>query len=317
MGELILSLDFGGTKLSVGIVERGSNDWRSLKRVPSVPDADRAWGLKTMMSLARDMLDGTAPVAVGVSFGGPVDVAEGRVRLSHHVPGWEDFLLRAWLAQRFAAPVAVENDANVAALGEWRFGAGQGCASLLYITVSTGIGGGWILDGRVYHGADGLAGEIGHMTVQPGGPTCTCGRRGCLEAVAAGPAIARRARERLRAESGRGELLRRQVSGDVTAITARDVSEAAATGDEIARGVLHEAAAWLGWAIGSAIVLLNPERVVIGGGVSKSGAGYFEAVRAAAQKHVLPGMRVDIVPAALGDDAPLWGAVALAESLLT
>jgi glucokinase len=245
-----------------------------------------------------------------------VKAREGIVFLSHHVPGWENIPLRDWLRRRFGVPVAVDNDANVAALGEWRFGAGQGYCSLLYVTVSTGIGGGWILDGRIYHGADSLAGEIGHMTIQPGGPVCACGRRGCLEAVAAGPAVARRAQVRLTAEPQAGEVLRKLVDGDVKAVTAKHVSQAVEAGDELARQVLEEAAQALGFGLGCAIALMNPERIVVGGGVAKSGERYFEAVRAAARANVLPGMKVEIVPAVLGDDAPLWGAIALAEGLL-
>jgi len=122
-----------------------------------------------MMLLASDVLGGVTPAAIGVSFGGPVKAEECVVLLSHHVPGWEKVPLHERLEARFGAPAAVDNDANVAALGEWRFGAGQGCRSLLYVTVSTGIGGGWILDGRIYHGADSLAGEIGHGEEVHGG----------------------------------------------------------------------------------------------------------------------------------------------------
>jgi len=331
--RLLLALDFGGTKLSAGLIASGERRWRAHRQVLSFGGTNAELDLSTMMSLARDLLGGTAPAAIGVSFGGPVKAAEGVVLLSHHVPGWEDFPLRDWLQDRFGVPAGVDNDANVAALGEWRFGAGQRSRSLLYVTVSTGVGGGWVLDGRIYHGADSLAGEIGHMTVRPGGPVCACGRRGCLEAVAAGPAIARRARERLLAAQTSevsedfgslagepqqfyttpGALLRQLVGGDVGTVTAHHVSQAAEAGDELAQQVLEEAAHALGFGIGCAIVLMNPERVVVGGGVAKSGERYFEAMRAAARANVLQGMSVDIVPAALGDDAPLWGAIALAE----
>jgi len=314
--RLLLALDFGGTKLTAGLAVSGEHRWRARRQVLSSADANTNRDLNTMMSLVCDLLGGTAPAAIGVSFGGPVRAAEGVVLLSHHVPGWENFPLREHLERRFGAPAAVDNDANVAALGEWRCGAGQGCRSLLYITVSTGIGGGWVLDGRIYHGADSLAGEIGHMTVQPGGPVCACGRRGCLEAVAAGPAIARRARERLMEELQAGEILRGLVGGDVGTVTAQYVSQAAEAGDELAQQVLEEAAHALGFGIGCAIVLMNPERVVVGGGVAKSGERYFQVVQAVARANVLQGMRVDIVPAELADDAPLWGAVALAEGLL-
>jgi len=312
-----LALDFGGTKLSAAIAAVGERHWRTYKQIPSPPNADANWDFNTMISLADELLGGKTPVAIGVSFGGPVGAQDGIVFLSHHVPGWENIPLREWLERRFGVPVVVDNDANVAALGEWRFGAGKGCRSLLYVTVSTGIGGGWVLDGRIYHGADSLAGEIGHMTVQPGGPVCTCGRHGCLEAVAAGPAVARSAWERLIAEPQVGGILRQLVSGDVGAVTAQHVSQAAEAGDKLAQEVLEEAARALGFGIGCAIALMNPERVVVGGGLAKSGERYFEAVRVAVQANVLPGMRVEIVPAALGDDAPLWGAVALAEGLVT
>lgn len=317
-GKTLLALDFGGTKLTAGLARAGEPRWLARAQVPSPPGADAGSDRREILALARCLMDkaGVCPAAVGVSFGGPVDAARGLVLLSHHVPGWEEFPLAAWLQEEFRVPAAVDNDANLGALGEWRYGAGQGCTSLLYVTVSTGVGGGWVLDGRVYHGADSLAGEIGHMTVQPGGPLCTCGRRGCVEALAAGPAIARRARERLRAEPGAGVLLREMVQGDVEAVTAREVSQAAEAGDPLAREVLEEAARALGMGLGAAIVLMNPQRVVVGGGVAKAGARYFAAVREAARAHVLPRMTVDIVPAALGDDAPLWGAAALAEQLL-
>lgn len=314
----LLALDFGGTKLAAALMVAGEERWRARAQVLSPPGSNARWNREAILSLAQDLLgrEGATPAAVGASFGGPVDADQGLVLLSHHVPGWEKFPLRDWLQERFGAPAAVDNDANAGALGEWRYGAGQACESLLYVTVSTGVGGGWVLNGRVYHGADGLAGEIGHMTVQPGGPVCTCGRRGCLEALAAGPAIARRARERLLAEPQAGWLLRQLAGGDVGAVTAEHVSRAAEAGDLLAQQILDEAARALGLGIGNAIALMNPQRVVVGGGVAKAGERYFEVVRAAARANVLRGMTVDIVPAALGDDAPLWGAMALAEELV-
>ena len=315
---LLLALDFGGTKLTAGLAASGERRWRAHQRVPSPPGSSAQSHLEIMMELAQDMLaPAKAPLAaVGVSFGGPVDAAQGLVLLSHHIPGWEKVPLRGWLEERLGVPAAVDNDANVAALGEHRFGAGQGCDSLLYVTVSTGIGGGWIVHGRPYRGADGMAGEIGHMVIDPSGPVCTCGKRGCLEALAAGPAIARHAQELLAEDPQASQALRALVGGEVQAVTARHVSQAAEAGDELSRQVLDQAARALGRGIGSAISLMNPQRVVVGGGVAKSGPRYFEAVRAAARVTAPPEMTVDIVPAALGDDAPLWGAVALAEDCL-
>jgi glucokinase len=319
--RLLLALDFGGTKLTAGLTattnltKSGGRRWRAHRQVPSPPGSNAQSDLEIMMGLARDMLaTAKAPLAaVGVSFGGPVDAEQGLVLLSHHVPGWEKMPLREWLEERLGVPAAVDNDANVAVLGEHHFGAGQGCDSLLYVTVSTGIGGGWIVHGRPYRGADGMAGEIGHMVIDPNGPVCNCGKHGCLEALAAGPAIARRARERLAENPRAGQALRALVGGEVEAVTARHVSQAAEAGEELSRQVLDEAARALGRGIGSAISLMNPQRVVVGGGVAKSGQRYFEAMRAAARVTTLPEMTVEIMPAALGDDAPLWGAIALAE----
>jgi glucokinase len=239
--------------------------------------------------------------AIGVSFGGPVNWAAGRVILSHHVPGWEDTPLVEILRGRYGAPVAMDNDANTAALGEWRFGAGVGCDSLLYITVSTGIGGGWVLSGQIYRGADSMAGEIGHLAVDPTGPECVCGKRGCVEAIGSGTNIAR----------AMNAHARRNESG----WTAEKVNREAEAGDPAAIQVMETAARALGIGIGYAITLMNPQKVIVGGGVANAGQIYWRTLRATAAEYVLPQMRVEIVPAALGGDSPLWGAVALAEEL--
>jgi glucokinase len=313
--QLFLALDFGGTKLSAAIAARGECAWRALERSVSPRDKDARYEYDTMLARARRLLGDQTPAAIGVSFGGPVDAARGRVVLSHHVRGWEDTPLRDQLHAAFGAPVSIDNDANVAALGEFKSGAGQGCASLLYITVSTGVGGGWVIDGKIFSGADGLAGEIGHTIVDPHGPLCICGRRGCVEITACGPAIAREARARLSAAPSEGTRLRALIGNDLRTLTAEHVSSAANAGDELARAVIDAAAHALGFGIGTAITLMNPERIVLGGGVTKSGERWWNEVRAAARANTLPQMRVDIVSAALGDDAPLWGAIALAEDL--
>ena len=312
---MILALDFGGTKHTAGVVRPGKRAWQARRRVLSPPDADAAYDVETMLALARELLGGNRPVAVGVSFGGPVDFASGTVRLSHHVPGWEGVPLRSLLAEALAAPVAVDNDANVAALGEHRYGAGQGTAHLLYVTVSTGVGGGWILNGRPWRGADGMAGEIGHAVVDPAGPRCLCGKRGCVERLASGPYLAQAARERLAADAEAGRILSSLVGGDPAAITGELVSEAAARGDAVAQAVLEQGAWALGVGIGNAANLINPQRVVLGGGVTKAGPRWWQVVRETVAATVLPEVTVEVVPAALGDDAPLWGAVALAAEL--
>ena len=316
MNDLILACDFGGTKLSAAVLKLGERTWRDQRRVPSPPDADAERDRATMIALGKELLGGARPAAVGISFGGPVIFDSGQVRLSHHVPGWEHTPLRSLFEEVFEAPCSVDNDGNVAALGEYRYGAGRGTHSLLYITVSTGVGGGWVLEGRVWRGAEGMAGEFGHITIDPNGPACVCGRRGCVERLASGPFIAARARSWLQERPDEGASLRRLVTGDLEAVTARHVAEAAAGGDALAREALEVAACALGIAIGSTANLMNPQRFVLGGGVTKSGEFFWSTLRHTAFHHAMPEVTLDIAPAAFEDDAPLWGAVALAEDLL-
>lgn len=315
MTTSILALDFGGTKHAAAIVASGEKGLKQ-KRILSPPNADAKTDLAIMRSLVQDLLDGEKPAAIGVSFGGPVDATKGIVRLSHHVKGWENILLREILEAEYGVPASVDNDANVAALGEHRFGVGQGFNSLLYITVSTGVGGGWILNGQPWRGAAGMAGEIGHMVVDPAGALCLCGKRGCVERLASGPYIAQQAQEKLRAQPERGALLRTLVADDLAALNAQIVSQAAAQGDQLATEIIQRAGWALGVAIGNVANLMNPQLFVLGGGVTKAGEQFWQAVRSVARETALPEVNFDIVPAALGDEAPLWGAVALAEDLL-
>ena len=314
--QILLALDYGGTKHTAALVAPGERHWRAYRRVLSPPGADARYDIKTMHALARELLGETHPAAIGVSFGGPVDSATGTVRLSHHVPGWENIPLQEILEAEFDAPASVDNDANVAALGEHRFGAGQGYEDLLYITVSTGVGGGWILNGQIWHGAEGMAGEIGHTVVDPNGPVCTCGKQGCVERLASGLYIAQRAREWLDRQPDRGQILRTLIDDDLDAVTAQLVSQAAAQGDDLAWEALEVAGWALGVGIGNAANLVNPQRFVLGGGVTKAGERYWEVVRCVARETAMPEVHFDVVPAALGDDAPLWGAVVLAEDYL-
>ncbi|MBW4615809.1 MAG: ROK family protein [Desmonostoc vinosum HA7617-LM4] len=314
--ELILALDFGGTKLAAALVNVGSREWLRYERRLSPANANAGTDLDIMRSLIHSLLQGTKPSAIGISFGGPVDASTGTVRLSHHVAGWENFALKDLLQQEFGVPVCVDNDANVAALGEHRFGAGQGYDSLFYITVSTGVGGGWILNGKPWRGAGGMAGEIGHMVVDPSGPVCLCGKRGCVERLVSGPYMAQNLREILENEpptsQGR-EILRGLVGDNLELLTGQLVSEAASAGDDLAREVLHRGAWGLGVAIGNVANLINPQRFVMGGSVMKSGEDFWDLIQQIARETALPEIDFEIVPAMLKDDAPLWGAIALTE----
>jgi glucokinase len=303
MNNLYLSFDFGGTKLSAGVVDGAAlrlvaPDWRARRRVFSPPSADASYDIATMIGLGRELLaeENGRLTAIGVSFGGPADFRSGLVRLSHHVPGWENVPLQAQLEAEFAVPVRLDNDANAAALGEYRFGAGRGADSLLYVTVSTGVGGGWVLNGRLWRGHEGLAGEIGHTVVDPAGPECLCGKRGCVERLASGPYMA-------------ADLAARGVVDGP--ITGQRVAELAAQGQPDALEILRRGAWALGVGLGNAANLLNPERIILGGGVTKSGDLWWRMVEETAVATTLPEIHCAILPAALGDDAPLWGAVAL------
>lgn len=315
MKNLILALDFGGTKLAAAVIDPDERKWLAYRRAVSPADADAKSDIEIMFALVRELLS-AQPAAIGVSFGGPVDATTGTVRLSHHVRGWENIPLREILEAEFGVPASVDNDANVAALGEHRFGAGIGYDSLLYITVSTGVGGGWILNGRPWRGAEGMAGEIGHMVVDPTGPLCLCGKRGCVERLASGPYIAQQVRDVLRDQPERGQVLRSLCGNNLDAIAGQLVSQAAAQGDEIAIQALETAGWAIGVAIGNVANLINPQRFVLGGSVTKAGDRFWETIHRVARETALPEVHFDIVPAALGDEAPLWGAVALAEDLM-
>ncbi|MEW5871422.1 MAG: ROK family protein [Chloroflexota bacterium] len=334
----LLALDFGGTKHSAALVAWRpgqaqasllAQGWQAFERVYSPPEANAQYDLDTILALSHRLAEGKQLAAVGVSFGGPVEAATGTVRLSHHVPGWENISLAVYLQTALGIPARVDNDANVAALGEHLFGAGRGCDSLMYITISTGVGGGWILNGRPWHGAQSMAGEIGHTVVDPNGPLCLCGKRGCVERLASGPYMAADAREQLQESIQKlganplhalppeeGGVLLDLVQGDLQNLTAVHISQAALQGDGLARRILMRGASALGTGIGNAANLINPQRFILGGGVTKSGELFWQSVRQAARQTALPEIEFEIIPAALGDDAPLWGAVALAQSCL-
>jgi glucokinase len=268
-----------------------------------------------MQRFAIELLAGQAPAAIGVSFGGPVDARAGLVQLSHHVPGWENIPLQQLLGDTFDAPVSVDNDANAAALGEHRFGAGRGYHHLMYVTVSTGVGGGWVLNDRPWQGHEGMAGEIGHMVVDPSGPVCLCGKRGCVERLASGPFMAQELQVVWTADPTQAAAVGVAFEPGMS-VTGKMVAEAAAAGDEAASQILLRGARGLGVALGNTANLINPQLFVLGGGVTKSAAGWWPAVRRAARDTALLQVHFEVVPADLADDAPLWGAVALALDLL-
>jgi glucokinase len=250
--------------------------------------------------------------AVGIGAPGPPDIEAGVVVAPPNLPGWARVPLKRLIEDGLGITTFLENDANAAALGEHRFGAGRGTRHMIYVTASTGIGGGLILDGKLYHGADGMAGEIGHTTAMPYGPHCNCGNRGCLESFASGTAIAREARGRV--ARGVPTLIADLAGGDLERITAKLVAQAADQGDVEAQSILAEAMDYLGIGMANLVNLFNPELIVIGGGLTNIGEGLFDPVRRAIVRHAFhtPAETVRVVRAELGDKVGVLGAVAAA-----
>ena len=276
-----LAIDIGGTKFTLALFEGG----RMTRRESYATDREpgREWMLGRIAGILRDW---TGIERCGIGFGGPVDFQRQRVALSTHVGGWQDFALSQYAHDLLGVPTIMDNDANVGALGEARYGAG-GVLPLFYVTLSTGVGGGLILgDGSVYRGADSWAGEIGHLTVQPEGPECLCGARGCLERMCSGLWLER--------DYGR---------------SAKELFEDAAF---VERYVVN-----LALGLKAAIMLMNPARIVLGGGIAKAGDALLVPLRAELRRQMTAwsGARVDVVTAQLGDDSVLWGGLALAEPI--
>jgi glucokinase len=312
MNESLVGVDLGGTQVRAIVCDR---EGHILSRAATLTLAHE--GRDAVIRRILDtIIDAVGPrlwteiAGIGVGAPGPLNPYSGVVVHAPNLPGWEDVPLRQIIAERFCVPVALGNDANLAALGEQRFGAGRGVDDLVYMTISTGIGGGIISGGELFLGHGGFAGEVGHQTILAGGPLCGCGNHGCLEALAAGPAIGRMGREA--AEEGRGEALLALAGGDVSRISARVVSQAAAAGDATAIEIIRRAATYIGIGLANLANILNPELYVLGGGVTHAGPLLFDTIRETIRRTAMLATRdVRVERAVLGDDVVLWGAVAL------
>lgn len=313
----VLAIDIGGTQYSAALVGPAG---RLLRRRSGTTDrqAGAAWMIARILAEGRRLL-ALFPGRVrgcGVGFGGPVDFAAQRVVSSTHVPGWEDVPLAHLLEQELGVPVVVENDANAGALGEYAFGAGRQSRHLVYCTISTGIGGGIVLDGQIYRGSDGNAGELGHLPVLPDGPRCDCGNRGCLEALCSGKSIGLRAAAEVRRHPRQGQRLQEAAGGGQ--ITARAVFDAARQGDPLAGRIVGETCLYLGMGLAGLMNTLAPDRIVVGGGVSKAGAVLFAPLREQAARFTMPVHRphLRIAPARRRGSAVLLGAAVLARTVI-
>ncbi len=276
-----LAVDIGGTKFTIALFDA---EGRMIERESRATDREggKDWMLQQIETIAKPWnFD-----RIGIGFGGPVEFDKQNVALSTHVGGWSNFPLTSHFSELFRKPAIMDNDANVGALGEGVYGAGKGFRPLFYMTLSTGIGGGILLDGGVYRGADSYAGELGHVNILPDGPDCLCGSNGCFERMCCG----------LWLEKDYGR-------------TAKDLMQDPAF---VARYVVN-----LARGLKACIMLLNPARIVIGGGISKAGDALFVPLREELRRQVTSWSRarLDVVPASLGDDSVLYGALALAKEI--
>ena len=280
-----LAIDIGGTKFSMAVFDgAGRMDVRESRAT------DRAGGPDWMVAQVREIGSKWKSTigfdTCGIGFGGPVDYSAQRVALSTHVRGWNDFDLTGFVRSELGVPAIMDNDANVGALGEAHHGSGVGFDPLFYMTLSTGIGGGIVYEGRVYRGADSYAGEVGHLTIRPEGPVCLCGSRGCFERMCSGLWLERDHGQPASALLQNPAFVKRYVV-------------------DLAQGLK------------AAIMVLNPARLIIGGGISKAGDRLFAPLREEVRRQITTWSRarMDIVPAALADDSVLYGALALTKEL--
>lgn len=308
-GRLAIAIDLGGTQLRAALVDGAKVLRRAAEPTDAVGGPDAVLDqMRRLIAGVEGDADHAQVAGIGISAPGPLNGETGTILHIPTLPGWDDYPLRDRLRHATGRAVVLENDGISAAVGEWRHGAGQGLDHLVYVTVSTGIGGGVIADGRVLHGRRGMAGHVGHFTMTPDGPRCPCGVIGCFEAHASGTALGKRARAAAIAhpESALGALAR---EGHVD---ARHVVAAAREGDAVARALIDEEAWLLGRGFASLVHLYSPERVIMGGGVV-SGFDLMEArIYRVMRENLMPAFRdVVVVPAGLGENAGLVGAAAL------
>ena len=296
LDDLVVGVDIGGTKVAAGLVDR-EGKIQAHSRMPMVA-TDAGRGLAAVAAAIDELLrsrshDVFQPCGIGICAPGPLNPTTGVVINPPNLPGWHNFPLAAEVGKIYPhAQVKIDNDANAAALAEAKWGAGRNYRNVFYATIGTGIGTGFVIDGKVYHGRTGLATEGGHVGVDPRGPLCACGKRGCIETLAAGPAIARRARGKLARAGGavakedaakkdaRPSALLEMAEGDSNAVTSEMVAKAIAVGDPVAQETMKETLDLLAYWLGNVIDLLEPDVIVIGGGVSSMLAPFLEEIRA-------------------------------------
>ncbi len=312
--QFVVGVDLGGTKIAVGLfTSEGKLTSQNLQPTDAQegPQAVIENLCQAIFHLISQAGIGFPQIkGIGVAAAGAIDTHNGVVTLSPNLPGWRNIPLRKILKDSLGVPVYLTNDANAAAFGEYLFGAGQNTANLVYITVSTGIGGGIIINGEVYEGISGAAGEIGHMTIDINGPPCNCGSNGCLEILASGSALAREARRHVKA--GESMAILEASGGDLDRISAETIFQAAQQGDRLAGKLIQQTGRYLGVGLANLVNIFNPELIIVGGGLSNMGEHLMGPARDVMQERAyqVSANAVRIVPALLGNDSGLIGAAA-------
>lgn len=311
----VIAIDLGGTKIRAVVVD-GAGEIVGEDVRPTEGDKGQSVVIGRMVDSARAAVEASGVpfaslAAVGVTAPGTIDFERGIIYQAPNLKGWDAVPLAERLRERLGLPTILENDANAAAYGEWHHGAGQGTRHMIYLTISTGIGGGLILNGQLYRGTDGTAGELGHVTVDDNGPLHNCGTYGCLEVMASGTAIARMAHAAVAA--GRSDVLAKAAAASGE-LTAHEVDQAAETGDPVAREILARAAHYLGVGLANYVNIFNPRAIVLGGGVTRIGARILDPAFALAKQRAfrLPAGSVRFEQAALEGRAEVLGVAALA-----
>lgn len=312
MEPFLIGVDAGGTNIRMGIV---TPDGRILNKIQYPTDMSRG-GMAMMEGLVsrlQDFIQGEmggvlSEIRIGIGIAGPINMRRGVLIAPPNLPDLHGFLLREFLQERISLPIAIENDANAFTLGEGWKGAARGCLHYCGITLGTGVGGGIVVAGKILHGAEGMGGEAGHMVLNPEGPLCGCGGRGCLEVYASGNGIRRMTLEAIEKSDGKGIV--HKSKEDLRKITSEEVFEAAQKGDEIALKVFNEMGRYLGLGLVNLVNLFNPEKIVIGGKVSRAWNFFIERAKEVVWQRAMKGQRekVEIVQAECGDDAGILGA---------